>query len=328
MLKGFRKHTKLIIWLTVVAMGGWGVFTLGSGLGNEGRLAGRVFGKPVYFQEFNRFYRATQIFSPTEEPITDAEEIKARTWQNVILSREAKNKKIKITDDQVRNEIYRLLENQGLENTTPQFYERWLKANLNETPKNFESQIREILRIQKLVENVQASIGEEPSDEEARDLFIREHRNLSLEILILTDLDEIEEISQKINEGTLSWDTIKEEQKDNIRSTGNIAMDAIINLWQISKDEAYALHAKDIDSVTEEPIKTGQRFALAKILDKQFEDESKFDLDQYKQKITVRKKQQKIFEWGIQLQERAQLEDYIPTSEPQNTPPPTAPTNT
>lgn len=150
MLKVFRKYTKVIIWIVVGSFILWGGYSV-SALKKEGRYAGEVFGKPVTFQEYNLFYGATQLFMPSEKPIEDPVLLRDYTWQNIIYSREAKQKNIKITDEEVRGEIANILKQQGLVSPTAEQYKIWLTSTLHLSPREFEEGLREFIRIQKLL---------------------------------------------------------------------------------------------------------------------------------------------------------------------------------
>ena len=150
MMKFIRKNIKYSIWFLVAA------FLIGSGVSlsgmkKEGRFAGEVFGKSVTFQEYNQFYRATQLFMPSEKPIEDPDLLRNYTWQNIIYSREAKRKGVKITDEEVREEIAKILKQQGLTSPTAEQYRIWLTRSLHLSPREFEEGLREFIRIQKLL---------------------------------------------------------------------------------------------------------------------------------------------------------------------------------
>jgi len=150
MMKFIRKNIKYSIWFLVAA------FLIGSGVSlsgmkKEGRFAGEVFGKSVTFQEYNQFYRATQLFMPSEKPIEDPDLLRNYTWQNIIYSREAKRKGVKITDEEVREEIAKILKQEGLASPTAEQYKIWLTRTLHLSPREFEEGLREFIRIQKLL---------------------------------------------------------------------------------------------------------------------------------------------------------------------------------
>ena len=185
MLKIFRKYTKIIIWIVVGSFILWGGYSV-SALKKEGRYAGEVFGKPVTFQEFNQFHRATQLFMPSEKPLEDEELLRHYTWQNIIYAREAKRSGIKITDEDVQNEIASILRQQGLTNPTPEQYRIWLTRSLNMSPRDFEEGLREFMRIQKLLRVKIAGFAPEGSDK-------------------LTDEKAKEEVAEKQKIAFMAW---------------------------------------------------------------------------------------------------------------------------
>ena len=150
MLKGLRRYTKVIIWFVVGSFILWGGYSV-SALKKESRFAGEAFGKSVSFQEYNQFYRATQLFMPSEKPVENPKLLRDYTWQNIIYAREAKLKGIKITDEEVRGEIANILKQQGLVSPTEEQYKIWLTRSLHLSPREFEEGLREFMRIQKLL---------------------------------------------------------------------------------------------------------------------------------------------------------------------------------
>ena len=118
---------------------------------------------------------------PSEQPLDDAELVRAYTWQNIIFSREAKREGIKVTDHEVREEINRILLQQGINNPTQEQYRIWLARTLQISPKDFEEGLREIMRIQKLIQkkisgfSLPANIQDaSPGDKEAAIIAQRE----------------------------------------------------------------------------------------------------------------------------------------------------------
>jgi hypothetical protein len=163
MLKVFRKHTKVIIWVVVGSFILWGGYSI-SALKKEGRYAGEAFGSPVTFQEYNQFYRSTQLFMPSEKPLDNPDLLRDYTWQNIIYSREAKRTGVKITDAEVREEIANILKQQGLLSPTTEQYKIWLTRTLHLSPREFEEGLREFIRIQKLLRTQIASFAPAGAD--------------------------------------------------------------------------------------------------------------------------------------------------------------------
>jgi hypothetical protein len=152
----------------------------------SGRYAGEVFGKTVTLQEFNQFYRATQLFMPSEKEIEDPELLREYTWQNIIYAREAKRNSINVSDAEVRNEVANILKQQGLTNPTNEQYKMWLTRTLHISPREFEEGLREFIRIQKLLRVKIAGFAPKDADK-------------------LTDAKAKEEAAEKQKAGFMTW---------------------------------------------------------------------------------------------------------------------------
>ena len=167
MLKFLRKKTKIIVWIVVVAFAAWGGYAVSLQLNEASRSPGLIFGKEVSFRDHLLAFRAVQIFAPPSsknEELPSAEEIETRTWEFLILSREAKKQKIKVNDEEVRRAIFDLFSKNGVVTLGAADYERWVRASLREEPHEFENQLREHLRIRKLLDQVRKESPENPDE--------------------------------------------------------------------------------------------------------------------------------------------------------------------
>ncbi|HOE68425.1 MAG TPA: SurA N-terminal domain-containing protein [Candidatus Omnitrophota bacterium] len=195
MLKILRLHTKTIVWFVVVSFVIWGGYSMTT-LRKEGRYAGEAFGKPVTFQEYNKFYRATELFMPEKNrsELEDPEVVRTFTWQNIVYSREAQRLGIAVTDSEVRDQIATILTQQGLSNPTREQYHIWLTRNLRVTPREFEEGLREIMRIQKFLktkfeEFTPKASGEKPADPKKAEEELAQKKQASF-ILWTNDLNQ------------------------------------------------------------------------------------------------------------------------------------------
>lgn len=170
-MKFFRQNTKIIIWVTVAALallfGAGSIVDLVSNK-KEGRYAGEMFGKPVSFQEYNKFYSATQLFMPVKDKseMENPAVVRTFTWQNIVYAREAKRLGINVSDNEVRQEIASILTQQGVSTASPEQYQIWVTRTLRMSPREFEEGLREIMRIQKLLhkqfENSKSELAKTP----------------------------------------------------------------------------------------------------------------------------------------------------------------------
>ncbi len=317
MLKLLRKNTKVIIWIVVLSFGLWGVYSLSASLQKETRMAGEIFGKPVSYQEFNSFYKASQIFSFSGGEAGDAEAVKQKTWQSLLFSREAKHRKINVTDDEVRSEVRRLLAVQNIENPTPEAYRHWLESTIRETPVEFERQIRELLRIQKFVRQINAEFKETVTDEEAHQLFLLEAKTITAEAVEFPTLNEAQVFAEKTRNPKKYGDEIKQAE-GTAKKIENTGLVALMQAWQMTETDALKVHATAKGAFSD-PVAVGERTVFFKILDKQEADEKKFEAEKeaYRQKVVERKNYAKFLEWTLDLMGRANLKDFLPQAESQ-----------
>ncbi len=149
MLQIFRKNTKIIVWFAVFLM--VGVFGLSSiSLNKHEQYAGEVFGKQISFQEFRTFETLTRLLPPSQKITEDPQLEYQFTWQQLILSREAKNKGFQVSDNEVRQKVDQLVNPDESRRMTREEYLQILKSKRT-TPNEFESGVRELIRIQKMV---------------------------------------------------------------------------------------------------------------------------------------------------------------------------------
>lgn len=176
MLKFLRKRTKSIIWAVIVSFVAWGGYAVSLQFGETHRAAGRIFGKEVSFREYQLANRAVQIFLPkSEKEPPSPEEIEDKTWEFLVLSREAKRRPIKVTDEEVRREVELLLAPLGPQMISNEQYRRWVQANLHEEPRDFENQVLRHLENQKLLSQVRNQIPD--SSEAALKKWVTDLKN-------------------------------------------------------------------------------------------------------------------------------------------------------
>lgn len=167
MLKFLRRRTKVIIWAVVIAFMGWGGYAVNLQFQEASRAPGSIFGKEVSFRDYLLANRAVQIFllKPEEDNTPPPlEDIEAKTWEFLVLQREARNRKIEVTDDELRERLYELLAANKEVPFTGEQYTAWVRVNFREEPHEFEKQLREMVRIQKLLDRIKTEFKENPDE--------------------------------------------------------------------------------------------------------------------------------------------------------------------
>lgn len=183
MLKFLRKRTKIIIWAVIIAFVSWGGYAVSVQFEQANRSPGRISDKEVSFREYQLANRAVQNLSPPPpgENLPTPQEIEARTWEFLILSHEAKRQKIAVGDEEVRQEIARLISQNGAASITEEQYLRWVRSSFREEPREFENQLREQIRIRKLFDEVRKSRPEN-SEEGLKRWLLELSRNTKITV--------------------------------------------------------------------------------------------------------------------------------------------------
>ncbi|OGW78987.1 MAG: hypothetical protein A2Z83_03285 [Omnitrophica bacterium GWA2_52_8] len=315
MLKSMRKHTKLIIWIVSILFGlTLGGVSVSSILNKEGQIAGEVFGKKIFFQEYDRFYKAAQIFSFGNEDTDTPDTLRQNAWQSLILAREAKNQGIQVTDEEVRSEINRLLEAQGVMNVTPEIYKKWVQATVREEPAIFEKQLRELMLVQKTIRQFNEAPVEEPAGAEIEQRFKMEHFKMTASTVSFDKIEEAQEF-QKQAAGS-SWDHAARAKNAEPQTFGP---DSLVNLAR-QKDLPinFLLDlTKHEPPYISEPFPIQDRFAVLQMSALEAPDPAllKENETKYRDEIVQQKKIIRFLTWSNQLMQRANLKDYLPKPE-------------
>lgn len=183
MLKYLRKKTKIIIWAVLISFVAWGGYTVSLTFNPFSRAAGKIFGKEVPFQDFNMASRTVQIFTPVSDQDNppDAKMLEARAWEFLILSREARRRQIKVSDAETRSAIIQMLSQKFKTALAPDQYTQWVRATLREEPRDFESQVREHLRVRKLLQSLEEELPEK-NEEALKGRLLELFRSARIEV--------------------------------------------------------------------------------------------------------------------------------------------------
>ena len=172
MLKFYRKNIKLFIWIIVLSFVAWGVGTLSFSKDQSSSYAGSIGGEKISLKEFMTTFRFYDLLSrahtaqvqegpaqqtpKTEPPSYD--QLRMLTWQELLVSREAKRDGITVSDGEVRGEIERLFSENGQFN--PDAYRFWIEHNFRGRPRDFEETVRNYLASRKLRDQILSGVPE------------------------------------------------------------------------------------------------------------------------------------------------------------------------
>lgn len=312
MLKMLRKNTKLIIWFIIISFCLWGAFSVGVQMNQRGQIAGRVFGRPISFQEFNKFLKASEIFSLTGEPVKDPGILQQHAWQNIIFASEAKRRKIKVSDNEVRDEIKRLLTAQNVP-MDDAAYQAWVRSISGTTPRNFEEMVRETLRIQKLLQEIRKMPAEIDPNLDLRKQFLRDRRELATEAIIFTDAARAQGFYEAALKNSDWRNMVSQPGGPLLQNLGLQSLENLSITYGLNDNQIQELYALTKESLSPPQATASGRVILFRITDKKEVAESEFDTigtaDKYREELVERKRYQNFLNWHNDLIQRSRFED-------------------
>jgi peptidyl-prolyl cis-trans isomerase D len=198
-----KKKTAKKIWiilaiLIIPAFCFWG---FGSALRGrkDSAFVGKVSGRPVSVQDYVKNYRAVRnqyLIQLGEEQFAKLEkylDLEAQTWDRIVLLKEADRKRIRVSNAEVINFVkqYPFFQSNG--EFDPKLYREIVTYEFRLSPRDFEEQIRDNLKIAKLYQKITEDI--KVSDNEIRDAFIEENEQISLNYVRATAEEFLDEVS-------------------------------------------------------------------------------------------------------------------------------------
>ena len=242
----------------------WGVGSIARS--NKEGYAGKIFGKNVSPEEYREAYLATRTqfmiqmgdqFSKLEKYLN----LKERTWERLILLHETRIKRIKISDEEVKEMLakYPFFQANGVFDYGT--YQKIIQYYFNTVPRVFEEETRDGLALAKLFDQLTAKITVTP--QEAKEEYRRENEQLSLYYIAATAADFAGEIAvddAQIKDyfaknalnfkkpDSFNLEYLSLEYPQDAKETDNAAVDGKIKdiIERLNKDKDLAKTAKDL----------------------------------------------------------------------------------
>ena len=188
-----KERLKAIIWiiavLIIISFGFLGTAYLLIGSGSAITHAGKIFGRKVSFNQFDRTYQHVRIQSLLRygdkfremQPYLNLEE---DTWNRLILLYEAQKRKIKISDEEVVQAIesYPFFQKDNLFNKD--LYRDILQFVFRAKPSDFEESIRDNLKLNKIFEEVTA--GTQIAEEDVLSVYKSENEKVQVSYVLIS----------------------------------------------------------------------------------------------------------------------------------------------
>jgi peptidylprolyl isomerase len=207
---------------------------------------GEVFGEKITRERFNFIRRTAEIFSLSGKELKNENEYRYEAWKNLILLKEAENRKIEVPREEIMAEAVRLLAEKKIDYGGAA-YEKFVEDNFGEDSKTFESRIGDLLRIKKLVYRIMNPPPAKITKEDAYQKFLNQYNSMNYEFVRFPTLEEASAFYKSMT--PKKWDEAKAKDPKFSTPTGHISLEAIIDLWKVTKADAYRVHAMKIGDI-------------------------------------------------------------------------------
>lgn len=257
MLKAMRRRARRILWITIIliipAFIWWGTGGLRErGINLVASVNGKGITREIYYREVQRLYRKMQerMGDAFNEKIAKILNLEEAALNNLIgrelLLQEAKRKKIRVSDEELREEIknYPAFQKEGKFDKEAYFA---LLNWLGYTPQKFEEEVRKDISTTKLKNMILEGI--EISEKEIKDEYLKRNEEIKIEHLLIKPAKEI-----KIEEKEI--EKYYQENKENYRIPEKIKVRHI--LIKVEEPERKEAHGR-IKEVGER-LKRGEDF--------------------------------------------------------------------
>ncbi|MGE5197078.1 MAG: hypothetical protein ACM3IL_01060 [Deltaproteobacteria bacterium] len=264
-----------------------------------------------YFAKSAIMVFGTQWGSAVQTP----EELDQRTWEDLLLSYEAFRRGIKVEDKEFEEELTKMLKAEKVSfdwQKAPDAYAKWIKDKTQEPRELFENQLRHLIQLRKLRQQVMDGISPQVNEEEAFQEFLNEYNTLSVEMAQFENLEAAKSFYAKIKNKPKLWEKEIKENPRLFRKPGFVALEFLMEMWKFPKDDLYKMLGLDIGAVYPPiPIYSG-KFGVCRIMEKRLADKEQFPKlkQSYYAQIEMKKKYGALAAWFQKLKDDAKIKVY------------------
>lgn len=279
------------------------------------RIAGEIFGTPVSVDNYYFAKRVAAMFArpwgASDLPEAEREPV---IWESLILHYEAFRRGVNATEEELEtmiNELLRSYDKPFGRRDDPDAYRRWVVETLYEAVELFENQIRYVIQIRKVKDQVLQEQRVTATEEEMQQEFLNEQHHVGGEMVVFDTKEQAQALYEQVKE-LAAWEAMKATGEYQVRPVSLMTLEAYMDLWGIPKDQMYAFHAMELGAVGP-PMPFGKRWCVYRLLEKRTGDLKDFpaERDSYQKQVEMKKKYEGLKRWIEQLKAAARLQVFI-----------------
>ena len=326
--KSLRMYKKIVVIAVLFAM-----FSLGIAQGQEANIpvannkvsedlkkdepkyVGSFFDVQVTDANYFFISSVVDIFGIKGAPKpSTAEEREKYIWDQLLLSYEAFRRNVAVSQEEIDVEVRKILTEDKVTfdwKKDAQAYEKWVKERTNEPVILFENQLRHLVQVQKLNEQILTSLQPKVSEHEAFQEFLNEHNSLSVELVEFKNKKDALTFYAKVKSNLNFWDEEKNKKIKEFRRPGFVSLEFLMDIWKFSKKAVYQMMKQKIGAISQ-PFPIYKGYGVCKILETRLANASEFKKfkDSYYGQIRTRKKYEGVGVWFGNLKKQANIKIY------------------
>jgi len=279
------------------------------------QFSGELFGIQVPLQNNYFINGVLAVFGNKwgPQPQTE-EELKKVVWDQLLMSFEAFRRGVVVNQEEINQEVNKII---AVENVDFDWkkdraaYEKWVKNKTNESVEIFEGQLKHLIQIQKLRQQVMDSVEPPVSEEEAYQEFSNENNNLSVELVQFDQKKDADIFYNKARGNAKFWDQEKEKRPKDFKRPGAVSLEFLIDMWGFPKNACYKMMKIGAGQIY--PADTIYKgYGVFKVLSKGLADKSRYAKWKtgYYDQIKNKKKLEALGKWFEDLKKQANLKIY------------------
>jgi len=280
------------------------------------RFAGEFFGIHVPLQNYYFVKGAISVFGNKWGPQPQSqEELGKAIWDQLLMSFEAFRRGVEVNQEEFDEEINKILAAEKMEFDWKKdrgSYEKWVKDKTNEPAEVFEGQLKHLIQIHKLRQQIMDSLDPPVSEKEAYQEFINENNNLGVELVQFGDKKDAMLFYEKARRNKSFWEDEKKKRPKDFKKPGSVSLEFLIDMWGFQKEAAYGMMNCKVGGIYP-PVPMYKGYGVFKILTQARADKSSFKKENVKKsyydQIKDRKRLEALNEWFEGFKKEANIKE-------------------
>lgn len=277
--------------------------------------AGSFFDTPVPIGNYYLVKGALAIFGNKWGPQPGTpEEQENVVWEQLLLSYEAFRRGITVSEEEVSEEVGKILSAEKVEfdrKSDKEAYEKWVVEKTGEPVAVFEGQLGHLIQIHKLRQQIMESIDPPVSEQEAYQEFLNENNNLGVELIQFNELRDAQAFYQAARRKPSFWEEEKKRRPADFKRPGSVSLEFLIDIWGFDKAACYKMMKMGPGRI-HPPAAIYKGYGVFKILTLGRADKSRYQKykQEYYEQIRGRKRLQALKGWTEDLKKQANIKIY------------------